>query len=36
MLGVAGVFKEAGSVPETLESYEGAVNAGPLQAAHSM
>ncbi len=36
MLGVAGVFKDAGSVPETLDSYEGAVNVGPLQAAHSM
>ena len=36
MLGVAKVFKDAGSVPQTRDSYADAVNAGPLQAAADM
>ncbi len=32
MLGVAGVFKDAGSIPQARDSYSGAVNAGPLSA----
>ena len=32
MLGVASVFQEAGSIPATRDSYEGAVNTGPLAA----
>ncbi len=32
MLGVAGVFKDAGSIPQARDSYSGAVNAGPLEA----
>jgi taurine transport system substrate-binding protein len=32
MLGVANVFKEAGSIPAARDSYEGAVDAGPLGA----
>ncbi len=32
MLGVAGVFKDAGSIPQARDSYAGAVNAGPLEA----
>ena len=36
MLGVAKVFKDAGSVPETRDSYEDAVNAAPLQAVSGM
>ncbi|WP_420837227.1 ABC transporter substrate-binding protein [Chachezhania antarctica] len=30
MLGVAQVFKDAGSIPEALESYDDTVNTGPL------
>jgi len=30
MGGVAGVFVESGSIPSALDSYEGAVNTGPL------
>ena len=33
MLGVANVFVDAGSIDSALDSYEGAVNAGPLSAA---
>ena len=36
MKGVAGVFVEAGSIPSANDSYEGNVNAGPLQAASEM
>ncbi len=36
MLGVAKVFKDAGSVPETRDSYADAVNAAPLQGAADM
>ncbi|NND17726.1 MAG: ABC transporter substrate-binding protein, partial [Silicimonas sp.] len=36
MQGVANVFVEAGSIPSALDSYEGAVNTGPLQAAQGM
>ena len=32
MDGVAGVFQEAGSIPDTLDSYAGAIDTGPLQA----
>ena len=33
MLGVAKIFKDAGSIEKARESYESAVNAGPLSAA---
>jgi len=36
MKGVADVFVEAGSIDSALESYESAVNIGPLQAASEM
>ena len=36
MKGVADVFVEAGSIEGSLDSYEGAVNTGPLTAAGSM
>ncbi|MEM9576412.1 MAG: ABC transporter substrate-binding protein [Pseudomonadota bacterium] len=36
MKGVADVFVEAGSIDSALDSYEGAVNTGPLQAASEM
>ncbi len=36
MQGVAGVFVAAGSIPSALDSYAGAVNIGPLEAAHGM
>jgi len=36
MKGVADVFVNAGSIDSALDSYEDAVNAGPLQAASSM
>ncbi len=36
MKGVADVFVEAGSIDGALDSYEDAVNAGPLQAASEM
>ena len=36
MLGVANVFKDAGSIPATLDSYEAAVDSGPLTAASGM
>ena len=36
MKGVADVFVEAGSIDSALESYEGAVNTGPLEAAQGM
>lgn len=36
MKGVADVFVEAGSIDSALESYEDAVNTGPLQAASEM
>lgn len=36
MKGVADVFVEAGSIDSALDSYEDAVNAGPLQAASEM
>ena len=36
MKGVADVFVEAGSIDGALDSYEGAVNVGPLQAASEM
>ena len=36
MLGVAGVFVTAGSIPSALESYESTVNVGPLTEAHGM
>ena len=36
MKGVAQVFVEAGSIDAAKDSYENAVNTGPLQAAHGM
>ena len=36
MKGVADVFVNAGSIPSALDSYEGTVNTGPLEAAGSM
>ena len=36
MKGVADVFVEAGSMEKALDSYENAVNTGPLQAAANM
>jgi taurine transport system substrate-binding protein len=36
MLGVAGVFVTAGSIPSALESYESNVNVSPLTEAHGM
>ena len=36
MGGVAGVFVDAGSIPSALDSYAGAVNTGPLEAASGM
>jgi taurine transport system substrate-binding protein len=36
MKGVAKVFVDAGSIPSALDSYEGAVNTGPLAAAKGM
>lgn len=36
MKGVADVFVEAGSIDSALDSYEGAVNTGPLEAAKGM
>lgn len=36
MKGVADVFVKAGSIDKALDSYEGAVNAGPLKAASEM
>ncbi|PRY25137.1 taurine transport system substrate-binding protein [Aliiruegeria haliotis] len=36
MLGVAKVFKDAGSIPAALDTYEDSVNTGPLTAASSM
>lgn len=36
MLGVAKVFKDAGSIPEARDSYDAAVETGPLTAASSM
>ena len=36
MLGVANVFKGAGSIDKTRDSYAGAVNTGPLEAASKM
>lgn len=36
MKGVADVFVEAGSIDSALDSYKGAVNAGPLEAASKM
>ena len=36
MKGVADVFVEAGSIDSALDTYEGAVNTGPLQAASEM
>lgn len=36
MKGVADVFVEAGSIDAALDSYENAVNTGPLQAANGM
>ncbi len=36
MKGVADVFVEAGSIDAALDSYDGAVNTGPLQAASGM
>lgn len=36
MTGVAQVFKDAGSVPSTLDSYDSAVNAEVLNAAGEM
>lgn len=36
MKGVAQVFVDSGSIPSALDSYEGAVNTGPLQAAADM
>ena len=35
MKGVANVFVDAGSIESALDSYDGAVNAGPLTAAQS-
>ena len=36
MKGVAGVFVEAGAIPSARDSYEDAVNTGPLKAASEM
>ena len=36
MKGVADVFVQAGSIDGALDSYEGAVNTGPLEAAKGM
>ena len=36
MRGVAGVFRDAGSIPAALDTYEGAVDPAPLQAASEM
>ncbi|MEV8466787.1 ABC transporter substrate-binding protein [Fluviibacterium sp. DFM31] len=36
MLGVAQVFRDAGSIPSARDSYESAVNSAPLQAASEM
>jgi taurine transport system substrate-binding protein len=36
MKGVAGVFVDAGAIPSALDSYEDAVNTGPLTAASKM
>lgn len=36
MKGVADVFVESGSIPSSLDSYEDAVNIGPLMAANAM
>ncbi len=36
MKGVADVFVESGSIPAALDSYEGAVNTGPLMAVSDM
>jgi taurine transport system substrate-binding protein len=36
MKGVAGVFVGAGSIPSALDSYDGTVNQGPLEAAKGM
>ncbi|MFO6463190.1 ABC transporter substrate-binding protein [Jannaschia sp. KMU-145] len=36
MDGVAGVFKDAGSIPEALDTYADAVDTGPLAAAQGM
>jgi taurine transport system substrate-binding protein len=36
MKGVADVFVQAGSIDKALDSYEGAVNVGPLKAASAM
>ena len=36
MKGVADVFVEAGSIDSALDSYEGAINTGPLEAASKM
>ncbi len=36
MKGVADVFVEAGSIDSALDSYEGTVNTGPLEAANQM
>ena len=36
MKGVADVFVESGSIPSALDSYEGAVNTGPLMAVSEM
>ena len=36
MKGVADVFVQSGSIPSALDSYEGTVNLGPLQAAADM
>ena len=36
MLGVAKVFKDAGSIPEALDTYEDAVDSSFLQAVGSM
>lgn len=36
MKGVAQVFLDAGSIPAARDTYEGAVNAGPLEAAKGM
>ncbi|SLN49729.1 Taurine-binding periplasmic protein precursor [Pseudoruegeria aquimaris] len=36
MKGVAGVFVEAGSIPSALDSYDAAVNTGPLMSAKGM
>ena len=36
MKGVADVFVESGSIPASLDSYESAVNTGPLMAVSDM